>query len=165
MLLGMYIELCVSWGGQETFEHASPAETKLKDSHVCAVQYNSDQTDSLDQTVLTTADFSEGSPGVTSLVCNMINERAWAQEWNGDWASWAVEYTHCWTGSSMHSLFYARGQLGLLFAIAISLESLAEVGGMVKYRFYSIVRSSHTCHFWFGAVFPVLHVLALMCSP
>lgn len=108
MLLGMYIELCVSWGGQERFEHASPAETKLKDSHVCAVQYNSDQTDSLDQTVLTTAAFAEGSPGATSLVCNIINKRAWVQEWSGDWASWAVEYTHCRTGSSMHSLFYVR---------------------------------------------------------
>ena len=65
----------------------------------------------------------------------------------------------------MHSLFYVRGQLAIVFAIAISLESLAEAGGMVKYMFCSGVRSSHTCHFWFGAIFPVLHVLALMCSP
>lgn len=66
----------------------------------------------------------------------------------------------------MHLLFYARGQLARLFAIAISLEGLAEAGDTVKYVFCSSIHSSHTCCLWFGTItITVLPVLAWMLVP
>lgn len=64
----------------------------------------------------------------------------------------------------MHLLFYARGQLARLFAIAISLEGLAEAGDTVKYMFCSSIHRSHTCRLWFGTI-TVLPVLAWMLVP
>lgn len=165
MLLGMYIERCVSWWGQERFEHASPVETKLKDCHVCAVQNNSIQTVSqLRPNCAYNSYLFKGKPR-SYITCVQHDQQEGLSTWVKRELNQPNSWVHILLNRQQHALTFLcqRADGSALFNCNLSGKPCRSKWHG-KVMFCSNVCSIQTCHFWFGAIFPVLHVLALMCS-